>query len=66
MKEQDNRVRVTKILIRHAFLQLLKEKPLQSITVRELCQNAGINRGTFYTHYPVSYTHLTLPTIRLV
>lgn len=51
MKEQDNRVRVTKILIRHAFLQLLKEKPLQSITVRELCQNAGINRGTFYTHY---------------
>ena len=51
MKEQDNRVRVTKILIRHAFLQLLKEKPLQSITVRELCQSAGINRGTFYTHY---------------
>lgn len=51
MKEHDNRVRITKLLIRSAFLQLLKEKPLPAITVRELCQSAGINRGTFYTHY---------------
>lgn len=51
MKEIDNRVRVTKMFIRQALLTLLKEKPLQNITVRELCQAAGINRGTFYTHY---------------
>lgn len=51
MKENDNRVRITRIFIRNALFQLLKEKPLQAITVRELCQGAGINRGTFYTHY---------------
>lgn len=51
MKEIDNRVRITKIFIRNALFQILKEKPLQAITVRELCQSAGINRGTFYTHY---------------
>ena len=39
------------MFIRQALLTLLKEKPLQNITVRELCQAAGINRGTFYTHY---------------
>ena len=51
MNPADNRVRITKMMIRNALLQLLKEKTLQTITVRELCQVADINRGTFYTHY---------------
>src|SRR5699024_7394804 len=28
-----------------------KSKPLESITVAELCRTAKINRGTFYLHY---------------
>ena len=53
MKERgrDHRTRVTKMLIRKAFTQLLSTRPIQAITVRELCERAGINRGTFYAHY---------------
>ncbi len=51
----DHRTRVTKILIRKAFTDLLKRKPIQSISVKELCEAAGINRGTFYAHYTDIY-----------
>ncbi|MCH1984324.1 TetR/AcrR family transcriptional regulator [Ruminococcus sp. OA3] len=47
----DHRVRVTKMLIRKAFMDLLQKKPIQSISITELCSAAGINRGTFYSHY---------------
>ena len=51
----DHRTRVTKMLIRRAFTDLLRSKPIQSITIRELCERAGINRGTFYCHYTDIY-----------
>ncbi len=51
----DHRTRVTKMLIRGAFTQLLGQKPIQSISIKELCELAGINRGTFYTHYKDIY-----------
>ena len=47
----DARVRYTKMRIREAFFQCLKEKPINRITVKELCDIAEINRATFYTHY---------------
>lgn len=47
----DARVRYTKMRIREAFFQCLKEKPVSKITVREICDLAEINRATFYTHY---------------
>lgn len=40
-------------------MQLLKEKPLSSITVKEICEMADINRSTFYAHYPDQYALLT-------
>ena len=55
MRENDHRIKVTKMLIRRAFTRLLRQKPIQSITVKELCQEAGINRGTFYAHYTDLY-----------
>ncbi len=48
---KDHRVWVTQRLIREAFTGLLKQKPIQSISIKELCEVAGINRGTFYAHY---------------
>lgn len=47
----DLRVRYTQKVIQDAFWQLLKEKPLSRITVKEVCSLAQINRGTFYRHY---------------
>lgn len=51
MKTSDQRVRLTKMLLRRALTELLKQKPVQSISVKELCEKAGIHRGTFYAHY---------------
>lgn len=47
----DQRTRLTKLLIRNNFLELMKQKPVQRITVRELCEKAEINRSTFYSYY---------------
>lgn len=47
----DHRAKVTQMLIRKAFTELLKQKPIQNISIRELCERARINRGTFYAHY---------------
>lgn len=51
----DLRVRYTKKVIQEAFWKLLKEKPLSRITVKEICDLAEINRGTFYRHYMDCY-----------
>lgn len=55
----DARVRYTKRVIRTVFLQLLQEKPISKITVKEICELAEINRGTFYKHYSDPYDLLT-------
>nr|WP_317412618.1 TetR/AcrR family transcriptional regulator [uncultured Solibaculum sp.] len=55
MRQGDHRTRVTKMLIRKAFTDLLRQKPIQSISIKELCTHAGINRGTFYSHYTDIY-----------
>ena len=34
-----------------ALITLLKKKPLDYITVSEICKVAGVNRSTFYLHY---------------
>ncbi len=49
--KSDARVRYTRNIIRKVFYELLSEKPVEKITVRELCERAEINRGTFYKHY---------------
>ncbi|MGN0549279.1 MAG: TetR/AcrR family transcriptional regulator [Acutalibacteraceae bacterium] len=34
-----------------AFLELLEKKDFEYITVKEICEKAGVNRSTFYLHY---------------
>ena len=47
-KKEDRRVRRTKKLLTHGLIQLMKEKQVQDITVRELADLVDVNRGTFY------------------
>ena len=47
----DRRIVKTKEALKAALVSLLQEKELNKITVKELCERADINRGTFYTHY---------------
>lgn len=50
-EKQDLRVVKTKRAIREALLKLVKEKDFAKVSVRDLCEYAEINRGTFYLHY---------------
>ena len=34
-----------------AFLELIEKKDFAYITVKEICEKAGVNRSTFYLHY---------------
>lgn len=51
MRKSDARVRYTQRMIKESFLSLLKEKPINKITVKEVCELAELNRATFYSHY---------------
>ena len=54
----DRRVRRTEEQLKRALTQLLLEKPVREITVRELTDRADVNRGTFYAHYTDLYDML--------
>lgn len=51
VENEDRRVRKTKKLMTKALAELLMQKPLSAISVREIAELADINRGTFYLHY---------------
>lgn len=57
MIKTDLRIEHTKHAIKSALLTLLQNKKLEQVTVKELCENAKINRATFYSHY-ASLPHL--------
>lgn len=54
----DPRVRRTRQYLEEAFLELLEEKGFQAVTVQEITQRAGVNRATFYAHFPDKYALL--------
>ena len=47
----DLRQQRTRRSIVNAFLALRSEKPIETITVRELTERAQIHKATFYLHY---------------
>ena len=49
--KSDARVRYTQNALKQALLTLLKEKSVNKITVKEVCELAELNRATFYSHY---------------
>ncbi len=51
MENLDNRVRYTKAVLQQALLKILQTKHIDKVTIKELCEEAKINRGTFYLHY---------------
>lgn len=50
-KDIDQRVKMTRLMLRRGLISLLEQKPLGDISITELCHHSGINRGTFYAHY---------------
>ena len=50
-RKVDRRIGKTRRLLRRGLAQLLTDKRVQDITVRELTDLCDLNRGTFYIHY---------------
>ena len=51
MNRQESKYQYTASLMDEALLLLLEQKDYDTITVKEVCQKAGVNRSTFYLHY---------------
>lgn len=52
---EDPRIVRTRNLIIDAFLNLIKEKDFDTISVKDITEQATINRATFYRHFPDKY-----------
>ncbi len=51
MKKAESKYFNTAVKMDKALITLLAQKDFQYITVKEICQCAGVNRSTFYLHY---------------
>ena len=41
----------TKMAIKATFIKLLNERPLNRITVKDIVEECGVNRNSFYYHF---------------
>ena len=55
----------TALLMDEALLLLLEKKDFEFITIKEICDKAGVNRSTFYLHYE-SMDDLLKETMELI
>lgn len=51
MNKSESKYFATAARMDDAFLKLLEKKDFAYITVKEICEAAGVNRSTFYLHY---------------
>lgn len=56
---ENQRVRVSKRMLKDALMDLLDEKEIGKIKISELCARAEINRATFYKYYGSQYDLLS-------
>lgn len=51
----NRKIKYTKMVLKESFIRLLKQKEISRITITEICEEADINRATFYAHYKDQY-----------
>lgn len=54
-KPDGRRVRMTKMLLKNALIDIMKTKSIHLISIKEICEEADVNRSTFYRHYNTQY-----------
>ena len=51
MNKNESKYFNTAVRMDEALIALLEKKEFSYITVKEICDTAGVNRSTFYLHY---------------
>lgn len=54
-KKDNQRVKITKKIIKNTLVDMLEDMDINKITVSSLCKRAEINRSTFYNYYDNIY-----------
>ena len=65
MNKNESKYFNTALLMDEALLALLDKKEYEYISIKEICEKAGVSRSTFYLHY-VSMDDLLKETIKMV
>ena len=52
---EDKPITRTKRILKQTMIQLLADSSFEQISIKQLCETAGISRVTFYTHYSDKY-----------
>ena len=60
VKKRPEKTAQTQADLKEAFWQLYAERPIEKITVGEICERAGYNRGTFYLYFRDRYELLQI------
>ena len=53
------------VLLENALLELIEKQPFDKLTVKKICEKAGLNRSTFYAHYSDIYEMLEATELKL-
>lgn len=54
-KKNNKQFRNSDVRMKQAMLEVMNTMPFEKITVRLICERAGVNRSTFYAHYTDIY-----------
>ncbi|MGI6717206.1 MAG: TetR/AcrR family transcriptional regulator [Eubacteriales bacterium] len=54
----DRRVKYTKMVLKDSLIKLMQEKPISRITIKAICEDADVNRATYYSHYKDQFDQL--------
>ncbi len=54
-KPDGRRVKMTKMLLKQSLIELMHEKSIHEISIKDICTGADVNRSTFYRHYNTQY-----------
>ncbi len=57
--KNNRRAQMTRLLLRTALVELMQKKPFSEITIKEICEQADLNRTTFYLHYTDQFALLS-------
>ena len=49
--KNNRRTLITKKILKESLLELMQDKPVSKITIKEICDMSEMSRSTFYLHY---------------